>query len=75
MTNVCKAWEDQRNEGRMEGRAEGRVEGRLEGRVEERKSMIKRMLSKNKTPEEIADLCGYEMAEIEEVEKEMCVLV
>lgn len=63
VTNVCKAWEELRNEDRAEGRAE------------ERKSTIKRMLSKNKTPEEIADLCGYDIAEVEAVEKEICELV
>ena len=71
VTNVCKAWEELRNE----DRAEGRAEGREEGRIEERRSLIRRMLSRNKTAEEIVDLCGYDIAEVEAVEKEMCALV
>ena len=55
-------------------RAESRAESRAEGRAEERRSMIRRMLSKDKTPEEIADLCGYDLAEVEAVEKEMLTL-
>ncbi len=60
--NICKAWEELRSEDRAEGRAE------------ERRNTIRRMLSKNKTPEEIADLCGYDLAEVEVVEKEMLTL-
>ena len=28
---MCKAWDDQKEAGRVEGRAEGRAEGRTEG--------------------------------------------
>ena len=34
--NMCKAFEDYKEEGRLEGKLEGRLEGRQEGRQEER---------------------------------------
>ena len=74
VTNVSREWEEWLNGKRAESRAEGRAEGQAEGRAEERRSMIRRMLSKGKTPEEIADLCGYDLAEVEAVEKEMLTL-
>lgn len=33
VTDMCKAWEDQKEEGRTEGRTEGLTEGRTEGRL------------------------------------------
>lgn len=65
-TNMGIAWDEMLNEERTEGRAEGRAEGQRE--------LIKRMLAKHKTPQEIADLCDYDIKEIEAVEKEMCTL-
>lgn len=59
VTDVNKEWEDWISS------------KQAEGRTEERRKTIRRMLSKDRTPEEIADLCGYDLAEIEAVEKEM----
>ena len=53
--DMCKAWEEQKNEGRKEGRKEGREEGRKEGRKKEQVSLIVKKIKKNKTMAEIAD--------------------
>lgn len=66
VTDVNKEWEEWIN-----GK---RAEARTEGRTEERRNTIRRMLLKNRTPEEIADLCGYDLAEIEAVEQELYTL-
>lgn len=50
-------------------------EGLAEGRAEGQRSMIRRMLSRGKTPEEIADFCGCEIDEIQAVEEAMCTTV
>ena len=63
VTDMCKAWEDQKEEGRTEGRKEGRTEGRRE--------MIKHMLSSGKTPEEIAAFASISLEEVQEVEQSM----
>ena len=59
VTDMCKAWEDQKEEGRTEGRTEGRRE------------MIKHMLSSGKTPEEIAAFASISLEEVQEVEQSM----
>ena len=63
VTDMCKAWEDQKEEGRTEGRTEGRRE------------MIKHMLSSGKTPEEIAAFASISLEEVQEVEQSMLVNV
>lgn len=65
-TNMGIAWDEMLNEERAEGRAEGHAEAQRE--------LIKRMLAKHKTPQEIADLCDYDIKEVEAIEKEMCML-
>lgn len=55
--DMCKAWDEQRAEGREEGREEGRAEGREEGRAEGRtegliEERIHTLLEFNKTPDE-----------------------
>ena len=55
VTDMCKAWEDQKEEGRTEGRRE----------------MIKHMLSSGKTPEEIAAFASISLEEVQEVEHSM----
>mgnify|MGYP000388083603 CR=1 FL=1 len=54
--DMCKAWEDQKNEGRELGREEGREEGR-EIRRKDKKiiSQIVKKLQKDKSVAEIAD--------------------
>lgn len=56
-------------------RSEGHAEGHAEGRAEERRNTICKMLSRGKTPEEIADFCGYDIAEIKAVEATLCATV
>ena len=58
---------EKRMEGREEGREEGRKEGRKEGREEERKEVIAGMLKKGRSPEEIADFCGYPVSLVNDI--------
>lgn len=46
-----------------------RDEGRTEGRTEERRLQIANMLKKEKSPEAIAEFCGYPISLILEVQK------
>lgn len=57
VTNMCKAWEDQREE----------------GREEERESLIKSMLSRGRTSKEIAEFTGIPQEEIQLVEQSISV--
>ena len=56
---------------REEGREEGRKEGREEGKKEGGASMITNMLRKGKSPEEIADMTGEDLEEIQEIQKQL----
>ena len=56
-------------EGRQEGRQEGRKEGRKEGRQNEQIRIIKNMLSRSKTKEEIADLLALSLENVEHLIK------
>ena len=60
---MCRAIEEMRNQEREEGRAEGRAE--------ERVLLIKKMLSKQMTPEEIIDICDCNMQEVQEIQRMM----
>ena len=53
------------------GVEEGRKEGLEEGREEEKEMRIRTMLLNHKTPEEIADFCGYDLQEIRAVQEQM----
>ena len=53
--DMCKAWEDQKNEGREEGRELGREEGRELGERQKIISQIVKKLQKDKSVAEIAD--------------------
>ena len=53
--DMCKAWEDQKNEGRELGREEGREEGRELGERQKIISQIVKKLQKDKSVAEIAD--------------------
>ena len=57
--------------GREEGREEGRKEGREEGKKEGVASIITNMLRKGKSPEEIADMTGEDLKEIQEIQKQL----
>ena len=69
----AQAKEEGREEGRKEGREEGRKEGREEGREEGRKEgyeeIIKAMLIKGKTIEEISDICDLDLGLVKEIAK------
>ena len=53
--DMCKAWEEQKNEGREEGRELGREEGRELGERQKIISLIVKKLQKDKSVAEIAD--------------------
>ena len=56
---------------REEGREEGRKEGRAEGREEGRRDDIIRMLKSNKSPEQIAEFCGYDLEYVKSIQEDM----
>ena len=58
-------------EGLEKGREEGRKEGLEKGHEEERKMRIRALLLNHKTPEEIADFCGYDLQEIKAVQEKI----
>ena len=58
-------------EGMEKGLKKGREEGQIEGRVEEKEMRIRTMLLNHKTPEEIADFCGYDLQEIRAVQEQL----
>ena len=49
---------------------EGRVEGERQGRITRDQEKIAEMLQRGKSPQEIADFCGYTLEQIQEVEKQ-----
>ncbi|SFG46184.1 hypothetical protein [Oribacterium sp. WCC10] len=58
-------------EGRSQGLAEGRSQGLTEGQAIEQHDIIAKMLRKGKSPEEIADFCGYPMDLILDVQNSL----
>lgn len=56
---------------REEGREEGRKEGRAEGREEGRRDDIIRMLKSNKSSEQIAEFCGYDLEYVKKIQEEI----
>ena len=56
-------------------RWEGREKGREEGREGERRALIKRMLDKGKTPEEISEICGFDLSYVRQIEERMLEMV
>ena len=69
VSSVCEIMEELmargRQEGRKKGLSEGRKKGLTEGRTEERRHNILRMLSKEKSTAEIADLLDIPLHEVE----------
>lgn len=49
-------------------RDEGKNQGRIQGRTLEKEAVIERLLIKGKKPDEIRDLCGYDLQEIEDIQ-------
>ena len=52
---------------REEGREEGLEQGLEQGRIQERADVISKMLDKGNSPEEIVDLLGYSIEEVQKV--------
>ena len=59
--------EENLEKGRAEGIVEGRAEGRAEGKAEGLAEVARKMLSKNKSLEEIADLTGLSTEKVKEL--------
>lgn len=56
-----------REEGLAEGRAEGRAKGRAEGQTEERKRLLNTMLQNGASAEQLSELTGISVSEIENI--------
>ena len=59
--------------GLAQGKELGLAQGKELGLAQGRSQMIENLLNRNKTPEEIAEFCGFEIKEIENVQKRMLV--
>ena len=68
MSGILK---EMREEAYAEGRSEGRLEGRSEGKSEGQTIIVENMLKKDKTINEIVDLCNLPEDFVREVEKKM----
>ena len=60
-----------RKEGRKEGIKEGIAIGAEQGEQRKAASIITNMLRKGKSPEEIADMTGEDLEEIQEIQKQL----
>ena len=73
--DMCKAWEEQKNEGRelgreegrKEGREEGREEGRAEGAKDEKKATARRLLAMGLSAEQVAAATQLSLDEIKKL--------
>ena len=78
VVDMCKAWEDQKEcgriEGRIEGRTAGRIEGRMEGRIEERIEIISRFLQNGGTKEDAKRMLAVSDEDIIMAEKQLVLL-
>ncbi len=62
---------DERWAGREEGRAEGLEEGMEKGAHGAQIRMAQKLLARNMSPEEIADICGLDLLEVKKLEKDV----
>ena len=69
MTLTAKL-KDERWIGRQEGLEEGLAKGRAEGEQSAMTGLIKRLLERHKTLEEIADICGLDLDEVKKIAEE-----
>jgi predicted transposase YdaD len=60
-----------RTQGRAEGRAEGKAEGRAEGITQKTMEVIKAMLKKSMSLQDISDITGKTEEEILEIKESM----
>ena len=56
---------------REEGFAEGKEQGKKARKMRKVTSIITNMLRKGKSPEEIADMTGEDLEEIQEIQKQL----
>jgi DNA-binding CsgD family transcriptional regulator len=49
--------------------------GKMAGKADERCEAVQRMLRRGKTPDEIADFCGYDLSYVQEIQEGMAVTV
>ena len=68
---AIRDYHSQMQASREEGRKEGREEGKKEGKKEGVASIITNMLRKGKDPEEIADMTGENLEEIQAIQKRL----
>lgn len=64
--DMCKAWEDQKNEGREEGRELGRKLGREEGRIRQAKVTALKLQKKGYSIEDIAECVDFDEKTVKE---------
>ena len=64
--DMCKAWEDQKNEGRELGREEGRKLGREEGRIRQAKVTALKLQKKGYSIEDIAECVDFDEETVKE---------
>ena len=64
--DMCKAWEDQKNEGRELGREEGRELGREEGRIRQAKVTALKLQKKGYSIEDIAECVDFDEETVKE---------
>ena len=69
MTLAAKL-EDVRFAALREGEEKGRAEGRAEGEHNARVGLVKRLLARTKSVEEIADICGLDLDEVKKIAEE-----
>ena len=62
-----------KEQGLAQGKELGLEQGKELGLAQGRSQMIENLLNRNKTPEEIAEFCGFEIKEIENVQNGMLV--
>ena len=73
--NMCKGMIDLLERKNAEGLAEGLTKGAIQGRIQGRSEDIERMLRSGKSPEAIADFCGYDLAEVKAVADKILAIV
>ena len=68
---MCEVLDRIESRGIAQGMAQGMAQGRSEGRAEQRTKDIRTMLNMHRTPQQIAEFCGYELSEVLKVQADM----
>ncbi|WP_143762612.1 MULTISPECIES: hypothetical protein [unclassified Cohnella] len=70
MMELMPAWRRWGYEdGIKEGLEKGKAEGKVEGKAEERAAIVRRMLAKGFTPQQVADTLEIPLTEVEQLGK------